>query len=327
MHPRTIVKTVLAAVVLAGMAAVPAAAEYPEKPIRVIVPTQQGGSTDVMARLFQEAIQRLNLLPQPLVVANVTGAGGTVGTRQIKDSDPDGYTIGVWHTGLVTSRAMGVTEYDHDGFEVIAQTGSIPLGLAVREGGPIQTIEQLVEEARAKPDEVRIATNIGLTVHFVPLVFQEEAGIELRYVQTGGGSRRLQSVLGDHTAVAIFSSQEFISYSPSGLKPIVLFAEERHPKLPDLPTAKEKGYGVIWDEAFLWLAPKGTPQEVIDTLAGALEQAFADPQVQASFEEQAMNADFQGGADTTAMLDALRVRAAEVAAGIGAELEADTLPE
>ena len=327
MYRRITLKTVLASAALVGLTIWPAAAEFPEKPIQVVVPTQQGGSTDVMARIFQEAIQRLNLLPQPLVVANVTGAGGTVGTRQIKDAAADGYTIGVWHTGLVTSRAMEVTEYDHDAFEVIAQTGSIPLGLAVRDGAAIQTIEELVSEAGARPDEVRIATNIGLTVHFVPLIFQSEAGIRLRFVQTGGGSRRLQSILGDHTDVAIFSSQEFISYGPSGLKPIVLFADERHPQLPDLPTAKEKGYSLVWDEAFLWLAPKGTPQDVIDALANALETAFADPEVQQKFVEQAMNADFKGGAETTTMLDALRIRATEVAGTISSELEADTLPQ
>ncbi len=318
--------TFLATTALAATSGTAAAQDYPSQPIRVIVPTQQGGSTDNIARLFQDAIQRGGHLSQPMVVANVTGAGGTVGTRQIKDAEPDGYTLGVWHTGLVTSRAMEVTEYDHDGFEVIAQTGSIPLGLAVREGGAFATVEDLIAAAKQRPNEIRMATNIGLTVHFVPLVFQDAAGIEFRYVQTGGGSRRLQSVLGDHTDVALFSTQEFLNYAPSGLKPIVLFAEERHPKLPDLPTARELGYDVVWDEAFLWLAPAGTPDEVVETIADALEAAFADERIQTAFEEQAMNVVFQRREEVTAMLDELRLRAQAVAGDIGA-LEEDTLPQ
>lgn len=318
--------TLLATTMLAAVAGEVMAQEFPSQPVRVIVPTQQGGSTDNIARLFQEAIQRGGHLAQPMVVANVTGAGGTVGTRQVKDADPDGYTLGVWHTGLVTARAMEVTEYDHDGFEVIAQTGSIPLGLAVREGGPFATIEDLVEAAKARPNEIRMATNIGLTVHFVPLIFQDAAGIEFRYVQTGGGSRRLQSVLGEHTDVALFSTQEFLNYAPSGLVPIVLFAEERHPKLPDLPTAQEIGYDVAWDEAFLWLAPVGTPDEVVETIGDALEAAFSDERVQTTFEEQAMKTDFKRRDEATAMLDELRVRATAVAGDIGA-LDEDTLPQ
>jgi putative tricarboxylic transport membrane protein len=326
MQRRFFTTTLLATTMLAAAASESLAQDFPTQPVRVIVPTQQGGSTDNIARLFQEAIQRGGHLAQPMVVANVTGAGGTVGTRQVKDADPDGYTLGVWHTGLVTARAMEVTEYDHDGFEVIAQTGSIPMGLAVREGGPFATIEDLVEAAKASPNEIRMATNIGLTVHFVPLIFQDAAGIEFRYVQTGGGSRRLQSVLGEHTDVALFSTQEFLNYAPSGLKPIVLFAEERHPKLPDLPTAQEIGYDVAWDEVFLWLAPVGTPDDVVDTLGDALEAAFNDERVQTTFEEQAMNTDFKRREEATAMLDELRVRATAVAGDIGA-LEEDTLPQ
>lgn len=313
-------RSLLAATIVAGLAAaMPAAAEFPEKPIRVIVPTQQGGSTDVIARIFQEALERRQLLAQPLAVVNVPGAGGSVGTRQVKDAEPDGYTLGVWHSGLLTSAAMGVTEYDHGAFELVAQTGGIPLGLAVKDSSRFKSIADLVAEAKARPDEVKVATNIGLTVHFVPLIFQQEAGVKLRYVQVGGGSKRLQSILGEHTDVAVFSTQEFINYGPSGLRAVLLFADKRHPKLPDLPTARESGWNLDWTETFVWLAPKGTPKDRVDMLAAALRKAFDDPEVVRKYEDQAINATFRTGAELAPVFDDLLARSKAVAAAVKAD--------
>lgn len=313
---QTLAAAVLAVAMAAGLT--PAAAEFPEKPIQVIVPTQQGGSTDVIARIFQDAIQRKGLLSQPLAVVNVPGAGGTVGTRQIKDAAADCYTVGVWHTGLLTAAAMGVTDFDHTAFEIVGATGAIPLGLAVKEPGRFKSIQDVIGEAKAKPDSVKIATNIGLTVHFVPLIFQDLAGVKMRFVQAGGGSKRLQSVLGEHTDIALFSTQEFVSYGPSGLKAVVVFTEKRHPKFPELPTAKELGYDVVWSEVFLWLAPKGSPKACVDTLANALSKAMADPEVQKKFSDQAMEAEFKTGAELAPFLDGLRKRVGAVAAEVKA---------
>ncbi len=313
MRPATFARFVGAALLVAAL---PLSAAYPEKPIKVIVPTQQGGSTDVIARIFQEAIERLGLLPEPLVVVNVPGAGGNVGTRQVKESAPDGYTVGLWHSGLLTSAAMGVTDYDHTAFALVAQTGGIPLGLAVLDSSKYKTAKDLVADAKARPNEVKMGTNIGLTVHFVPLLFQKEAGVQFRFVQVGGGSKRLQSILGGHTDVALFSTQEFLNYGPSGLRPVILFSDIRHPKLPNLPTAKELGYPLEWTEVFVWLAPKGTPQDRIDTLAVALRKAIDDPQVRKKFEDSAMFTQFKTGAELKPSFDDLLVRAKGVAADI-----------
>ena len=307
-------KLVLALAATSIMAFGPAHAAYPDKPIKVIVPTGHGGSVDNMARIFQEVIERNKLLPQPLAIVNVPAAGGTAGTRQVKDAAADGYTIGLWHSGLVTSAAMGVTEYDHKAFDIIAQTGGIPLGLAVKESSRFKSAKDLIDETRSKPNTVRMGTNIGLTVHFVPLTFQKEAGIQFRFVQAGGGAKRLQSILGGHTDVALFSTQEFLNYASSGLKPVVLFADKRHPKLPNLPTAKDLGYKLEWTEVFVWLAPKGTPKNVLDMLAGALRKAMDDSVVKDKFEAQAMELTYRDGAQVGTMFDGLVLRAREVAA-------------
>src|SRR5688572_10878368 len=102
---------------------------YPEKPVRMIIPIAPGGQTDVVARLLQLAIDKRKLLPQPIVVINNAAAGGSTGTRQVKESEPDGYTVGVFHMGLLTAPAMGVVDYDHGAFELIGRIGRTQVGM------------------------------------------------------------------------------------------------------------------------------------------------------------------------------------------------------
>ena len=148
----------------------PALAAFPEKPVKVIVPTQAGGGMDSVARILQRYFDENDVLGQKLVVVNMEGAGGTIGTRAISEADPDGYTIGMWHEGLVTSNVMGVADFDHDAFELLGVTGYGDLGFGVGKDSPYQTFDALLEAARAEPESVKCATNIGLPVHFVPLM-------------------------------------------------------------------------------------------------------------------------------------------------------------
>ena len=111
----------------------PTSAEWPEKPIKLILPTNAGGETDGLARLLQRAIAEKRLLPEKIVVVNLPGAGGTIGTRKLKESEPDGYTVGIWHSGIVTSKAMGIVDYDHNDFELICMSGYTELLLGVVE--------------------------------------------------------------------------------------------------------------------------------------------------------------------------------------------------
>lgn len=214
----------LAALGIAAAAA-PALAEYPEKPIRVIVPTQAGGGMDSTARILQRHIEEQGGVK--LAVVNMPGAGGTIGTRAIMEAEPDGYTIGFWHEGLITSAAMGVIDYDHTAFEVLGSTGYADLGFGVGKDNPIDSFEKLLEAAEADPDSVTCATNVGLPVHFVPLMVADEADVDFRYVQVGGGAKRMPSVVAAHTDFAIFGALEFVQFEEAGLRPIVIFAEER----------------------------------------------------------------------------------------------------
>lgn len=210
---RSAARILLCGLALAVAGTTAAQAAYPEKPIRVIVPTQAGGGMDSVARILQRYFEESGELGAQMVVVNMEGAGGTIGTRAIMEADPDGYTVGFWHEGLITSNAMGVVDYNHESFELLGATGYGDLGFGVSVDSPYQTFEALLDAAGADPDAVKCATNVGLPVHFVPLMVQDAADVGFRYVQVGGGAKRFPSVVAMHTDFAIFGALEFIKWA------------------------------------------------------------------------------------------------------------------
>jgi putative tricarboxylic transport membrane protein len=281
-------------------------AGYPEKPVRMIIPIAPGGQTDVVARLLQLTIDKRKLLPQPIVAINNAAAGGTTGTRQVKDSEPDGYTIGMFHMGLLTAPAMGVVDYDHGAFELIGQTGRTQVGMGGLADGRFKTIQDVLAEAKARPDTLTVAMNIGLLPHFVPLMFQQDAGIAFRYVQSGGGAVRLKSVLGRHTELSLFSGPEFLLFRAQGIKPLVMFSEARLPELPDVPTAREIGIDTVFEERVIAFAPRGTPKDRLDVIAAALRAAVDDPEVVERYKGLGIDGVFLDGARLRGLLDGLK---------------------
>ncbi len=254
---------------------------FPDKPIRVIVPTAAGGGHDNLARIIQRTVQEQKLLPEKLVIVNIPGAGGAVGTRKMKDSPNDGYTIGIWNpNALISARLMGITNYDHNDYEIIGMTGYTDLGMGVKEDSSIASVAKLIEQAKATAGNLKLATEIGTATHIVPSIFADQAGFEFRVVNSGGGSKRLASVLGEHTDISLFSAQALINFQEAGLRPLLLFSDERHPLLPNTPTAKESGIDVSITESRIWLAPKGVPQDRLEVLRIALRAAIEDSETQ-----------------------------------------------
>ena len=130
-------------------------------------------------------------------------AGGTTGTRRVEESEADGYTVGVFHMGLLTAPAMGVVDYDHGSFEMIGQVGRTQVGMGTLADGRFKSIQDVLAEAKTRPETITVAMNIGLLPHFVPLMFEQSAEVRFRYVQAGGGAVRLKSLLGRHTELSL----------------------------------------------------------------------------------------------------------------------------
>ncbi len=279
----------------------PAWASYPDQPIKIIVPTAAGGGHDTIARIFQRAIQEEGILPEKLVIVNIPGAGGAVGTRKIKDSPNDGYTIGIWNpNALISAKLMGITNYDHNDYEIIAMTGYTELGMGVKADSSITSVSELIKQAKAAPGSMKLATEIGTATHIIPMILGNKAGFEFRIVNAGGGSKRLASILGGHTDISIFSSLALINFSQSGIRPLLLFSESRSPLLPDTPTAKESGIDIVLNESRIWLAPKGTDPEKLDVLRQALKTATESPDAQKQMESLGISPVY---GDTAAVLE------------------------
>lgn len=286
---------------------------YPNQPLKIVVPTNTGGSIDTLARIFQKKIDAMGIYPSVIVV-NQPGAGGTIGTRAVKDADPDGYTIGVWQPGIITSKAMGVVDYDHTAFTVLGGTAKTEIGMGVLDSSVYKTPGDLVAASKTKPNSVAVATNIGLPVHFIPLMFASEAGIEMKFVQIGGGSKRLASILGGHTDTGLFSVSEFQRFKESGLRPLFLYADRRDPSLPDVPTAKESGVNLQISVFRLWLAPKGLDPKVQAKLQDVLKGVVSDPEIIAQLEGMSINPGWLYADEVMARLDEMKNRAEPLAA-------------
>lgn len=300
----TFVVTAFASVLAMGLAASADAQQYPDRPLRIIVPTDAGGDIDTIARAFQRELEEQALFPS-VVVLNQPGGGGTIGTRTLKDAPADGYTIGLWNPGIITSKAMGVVDYDHTAFEILGGSGAAATGLGIKTDAPYADMQAVVDALKAAPGSVTFATNIGLPVHFVPMMFGDAAGIEFKFAQIGGGSQRLASILGGHTDVSMFSVSEFLRFAESGIRPLMLFSAERDPRLPDVPTATELGYDFVREDGRIWLAPKGVPADRLEYLRSALEQVLTDEGVKESFVSLGLSPVYQPAEQVQTDLDAM----------------------
>ena len=169
----------------------PASARFPAKPIKVIVPFAAGGGSDQFARLITTAIDEQGSLPEKMVVINVPGAGGTIGSRRVKQARPDGYTVLLLHEAIMTAKYSGRAAYGPEAFEAIAGSGDATQVIAVAAESPYADLDALMASAADTPDEIVFAANIGAPSHFAGLMLeQQRPGASFRYTQTGGGAKR-----------------------------------------------------------------------------------------------------------------------------------------
>jgi tripartite-type tricarboxylate transporter receptor subunit TctC len=257
--------------------------DYPNKPITVIVPAKAGGASDLLARMLQRAFKENNLLDVPMVIVNVPGAGLSIGSRRVKDSQPDGYTFLLTHIAILSRQAAGLDDFGYRDFEPVAQTVGFSSVISVKDDGPYQTLPDLLKTAKEKPDTIIFGANLGALNHMAGLTLQASSpGSVFRFVQIGGGAPNFAALKGGHITVTHFGASLYNKFRSGGIKGLAILADERHPLLPDMPTARELGFDAIFQIANFWLAPKGTPQYAIDYFADALEKALETDSVKKS---------------------------------------------
>jgi tripartite-type tricarboxylate transporter receptor subunit TctC len=271
---------IAATIILAAGTA--SAQDYPSRTITMIVPFAAGGPTDTVARLLAEPMTVV--LGQQVIVENVGGAGGTLGAGRVAKADPDGYTILLHHIGQATSASLyRKLAYDPaTAFEPVGLVTDVPMTLVGKADFEPGSIAELLEYIKTKKDEVTYAhAGLGSASQLCGMLLMDALDTPMTTVPYKGTGPAMTDLLGGQVDMMCDQTTNTTSQIKSGkIKAYAVTTKKRVPSLPDLPTLDESG--VPGFEVAIWhaiYAPKGTPKEAIDKLAGALQTALKDPKV------------------------------------------------
>lgn len=297
----------IAAVLLLLCSTVSAVAQdYPNRPVTMVVPFVAGGPGDIIARLIAEAMRRS--LGQEIVVVNVGGAGGTIGTARVAQAKPDGYTILLGHNGQATSVSLYKSlPYDPiEGFDAIGLITEVPMTIVGKLDLAPKDLKDLVVYIRERPDRVNYAhSGLGSVAHLCGLMFASATGTKMTFIPYKGGGEVMKDLLAGQIDVYCEPATGTTANIQAGkIKPYAVTTKRRVASLPDVPTTAESGFSEIGITTWYGLyAPKGTPAAAIDRIATALRVALNDSNVVARFAQLSMEPVPQDQA-TPAALDA-----------------------
>jgi tripartite-type tricarboxylate transporter receptor subunit TctC len=273
----------LTAAVVSGLATVATAQNYPTRPITLIVPFPPGGSTTIVARIVTDRMA--DVIGQQFVVDNRGGAGGTLGTRQVAKSAPDGYTIALGYTGTL---AIGPSLFRNVGYDVradfapIGRIGVAPSALVVHPSFPVHSVAELIAYAKANPGKVNYGSaGIGTVGHVAGEYFAIATGIKLTHIPYKGTGPAITDLLGGHIPLSFSPIPAVHESAKSGLlRMLAVTGAKRSTLVADTPTVAESGvpgfdavlrYGLV--------APAGTPRPIIERLNTALRATLASEEV------------------------------------------------
>lgn len=301
-------KNMAAAAVLTMLGAGAALAQYPERPITMIVAFSAGGGTDIAARTLVPFIEKYLGENSSITVVNRPGAGGEIGFTEVSRAEPDGYTIGFVNTpNLLTIPIQRETRYSLETLQPIANIIYDPGAFSVLPSAGITNLEELIAYARENPRAVTYGTTgIGSDDHLAALAFERETGVELEHVPFPGNVDVRAAVLGGHIMMASMNVSETIADHNEGrLVLLGQMSEERWEGAPDIPTFQEQGFDVILGSDRGIAAPAGIPDEARIALSDAIEQAVQDPEFRERAEQQGLPLSFQDSEAFQAHLEGL----------------------
>ena len=272
---------VAAATLLAAGAAL---ADFPEKPVTLVVPFAAGGPTDKVARDLGEVLRK-GLNNQPVLIENVGGAGGTLGAAKVAKAAPDGYTILLHHIGMATSPALyrNLPFKTLDDFEYVGMVNEVPMTLIGRPSLPANNYAELVRWLEANKGKVNLANaGLGAASHLCGLLFQQSLKMDMTTVPYKGTAPAMTDLLGGQVDIMCdqttnttqqIEGGKVKAFAVTTLKPLTAPALA---KLPTLDSQGLKGFNVsIWHGLY---APKGTPKAALDKINAALRTALKDPE-------------------------------------------------
>jgi tripartite-type tricarboxylate transporter receptor subunit TctC len=264
------------------------AQSYPTRPVTMFVPYAAGGPTDIVARVVAQAMTKP--LGQTVLVENRPSAGGFLAPQQVKNANPDGYSILIHHIGMATIPALyRQPKFDPlKDFEYIGLINEVPMTLIARQNFPAKNFKEFLSYIKANKDKVTLANaGIGAASHLCGLLFMSAIQTNFLTVPYKGTGPAMNDLLGGQVDFMCDQTTNTTSPIKSGkVKAYAVTAPKRLPSLPDIPTLDESGVQgadvTIWHALY---APKGTPKPVIDKLVSALQTALKDDMVNERFAQ------------------------------------------
>lgn len=290
MKIKTLLRSLLPIVFTLGSATPALAADYPNRPIRMIAPFAPGGGSDVVARLVAEKLGPI--LGQNVIVENRPGASSIIGTDLVAKAEPDGYTILMTNSAITSNPSLYKTlPYDtRKDLIPVTYLASAPTLLAAHPSAPFNTVPELVAYAKQHPNAVSVGTpGAGQMSHLVAEMVSQASDTTLMMVHYKGTANSLNDLLGGTIMMSFGTVPGFINGIQSKkLKPIAVASRERISALPTVPTIAETYPGFEMSVWFGVFAPAGTPDAVIQKLDQSMRQALKDPAIQARFPDEGL---------------------------------------
>ena len=275
-----------------GLGAATALAQsYPSKPVRLISPSGAGGPVDVIARQVAQGLT--NTLKQQFVVENRVGAAGLIGTELVSKATPDGYTLLFGFSGplAIVPNLNPNTPYDPIAdLAPISQVATAPYVLLVHPNVPVKNVKELVALAKARPGQLHFGSGgVGVGIHLAGELFSHVTGIKMVHVPYKGAAPAMTAVIAGEVDLMFNGIPPTLGPIKTGrVRVIAVGSDKRTDLLPGVPTILESGINVSLAGWYGLVAPKGTPQPVIDTLHKALTKTMSNPQLKANMKKLAV---------------------------------------
>jgi tripartite-type tricarboxylate transporter receptor subunit TctC len=297
---------------------------FPQRPIQVIVPVSAGGGTDVMARTVGQKVGEL--LGQPVVVENKTGAGGNIGTEYVAKAKADGYTLLFTPNTIATNVAV-YRKLPYDllkDFQTVALVGQTDVALVVNSNVKAGSVKDFVELARSKPGALNYGSaGLGSSQHLTAEYFNQLAGTSSNHIPYKGQSQAMNDLVGGQLDYMFSPLQNALPFIKQGrIRVLAVAAKQRHRELPQTPTLIESGYpGAEVSNWFALYAPAATPPAVVKRLHAAYTQVLRQPETKAKLEGMGFDFVFLNPDQATDFMRSELVRWSRVTAHAGIKAE------
>jgi len=293
--------------------------------MRIVIGFPAGGPLDQHARLLSDRLQQV--LGQPVLIDYKSGAGGTVGAQDVMKAAPDGYTLMLANTGVMVINPAVYSKLPYGtlkDFVPIARTAMQPLALLVNPQVPANTLKEFIDYARVRPGQVNYgsAGNGGIS-HLVPEMFKTSTGLFMVHIPYRGSAPAFTDLMAGQVQFMAESIPQAANYHKQGkVRALAVTSRERNPALPEVPTVIEsgiRGFDVVGFYGFL--APAGTPKEVVQKLSDAFRQVLSAPDVRARMVSQGADPAFLGSDAFATFLTHEMPKWAAAAKASGAKLD------